>query len=218
SDLVQTSQRSLRGRATTHRGPMRAMRGGGCTVGGASHPQVGGHRPSGSATEGALGSNHVSPETEDTGGLRELPRCNSRRPLRRAGALKDSLESRVRRKSQARFGRGRLEKDCIVQHLAGRLPYYLRGVARSSRRPAMSDLPGRPRRRRQETRQLWTERLARFSASTLSVAAFCAAEGVSPNSLFYWKRRLGTDPSGPAAPVISDGSPTFVPVRLHATA
>jgi len=80
----------------------------------------------------------------------------------------------------------------------------------------MSDLAGRPRRSRHDTRQLWTERLARYSASTLSVAAFCAAEGVSPNSLFYWKRRLGTDPTGAVAPVLSDGAARFVPVRIPA--
>ena len=78
----------------------------------------------------------------------------------------------------------------------------------------MSDLPGRPRRSRSQTRQLWTERLARYSASTLSVAAFCAAEGISPNSLFYWKRRLDTDSAAPPP----EGQPCFVPVRLHETA
>ena len=67
----------------------------------------------------------------------------------------------------------------------------------------MSDLADRPPRSRQATRQLWAERLARFPASGLSVAAFCAAEGVSPSSFLAWKRRLtaaAPDPSPAAAP------------------
>ena len=71
----------------------------------------------------------------------------------------------------------------------------------------MSDTVGRPRRSREATRQLWAERLARFSAAEQSVTAFCAAEGVSPNSFFYWKRQL-------AAPVAPDGGPLFLPVRV----
>lgn len=71
----------------------------------------------------------------------------------------------------------------------------------------MSDPVGRPRRSREATRQLWSERLARFSAAEQSVAAFCAAEGVSPNSFFYWKRQL-------AAPSGTDGGPLFLPVRV----
>ena len=79
----------------------------------------------------------------------------------------------------------------------------------------MSDRAGPPRRSRHDTRQLWSDRLARYSASDLSVAAFCAAEGISPNSLFYWKRRLGAGQAGPAAP---RAEPRFVPVRIHAPA
>jgi transposase len=64
-----------------------------------------------------------------------------------------------------------------------------------------------PRRSREATRQLWAERIARFSAAGQSAAAFCAAEGVSPNSFFYWKRRL-------AAPAAPDTGPVFLPVRV----
>ncbi len=72
----------------------------------------------------------------------------------------------------------------------------------------MSDLVGRPRRSRAATRQFWAERLARFAAADLSIADFCAAEGVSPNSFFYWKRQL-------AAPVPApDPEPLFLPVRV----
>ena len=71
----------------------------------------------------------------------------------------------------------------------------------------MSDPVGRPRRSRDATRQLWAERLARFASAEQSVAAFCAAEGVSPNSFFYWRRQL-------AAPPAADGGPLFLPVRV----
>ena len=76
----------------------------------------------------------------------------------------------------------------------------------------MSDPVGRPRRSREATRQLWAERLARFASAEQSVAAFCAAEGVSPNSFFYWKRQL-------AAPAPStDAPPLFLPVRVSPSA
>ena len=47
-----------------------------------------------------------------------------RRALRWTGAVNDTLESRVRRKSQARFGEGWLEKDYSCErHLADHLLY-----------------------------------------------------------------------------------------------
>jgi transposase len=70
--------------------------------------------------------------------------------------------------------------------------------------------PASPRRSREATRQLWADRLARFAAAEQSVAAFCAAEGVSPNSFFYWKRQL-------AAPAVPDAGPLFLPVRVTPT-
>jgi hypothetical protein len=72
----------------------------------------------------------------------------------------------------------------------------------------MSDPAGRPRRTREATRQLWAERLARFAAADLSVAAFCAAEGVSTNVFFYWKRQLAAPRPQP------DACPLFLPVRV----
>lgn len=76
----------------------------------------------------------------------------------------------------------------------------------------MSDPVGHPRRSREATRQLWAERLARFAKADLSVAAFCAAEGVSVNSFFYWKRQF-------AAPArTNDAEPCFLPIRVHAAA
>jgi hypothetical protein len=71
----------------------------------------------------------------------------------------------------------------------------------------MSD-PASPRRSREATRQLWAERLARFATGGQSAAAFCAAEGVSTNAFFYWKRRL----AGPAT--ATDAGPHFIPLRV----
>lgn len=38
--------------------------------------------------------------------------------------------------------------------------------------------------------QEWTERLARFQKSDLSVARFCQKEGISQASFYQWKRKL----------------------------
>ncbi|MCA9212445.1 MAG: hypothetical protein KDB27_05240 [Planctomycetales bacterium] len=39
--------------------------------------------------------------------------------------------------------------------------------------------------------QEWTQRMQRFDASSLTVAEFCEAEGVSAQSYYHWKRKLG---------------------------
>lgn len=75
----------------------------------------------------------------------------------------------------------------------------------------MSDLPGRPPRSREQTRALWTERLARFPQAGLTVAAFCAAEGISLNSFFYWKKRLDPRTAEPA----DTDPPRLIPIRLQ---
>jgi transposase len=69
---------------------------------------------------------------------------------------------------------------------------------------------------RAAARQLWVERLARFSASGLRPAAFCAAEGVSLPSFYSWKRRLNTEARSPDAEQNSDPQPgpRLLPVRL----
>lgn len=71
----------------------------------------------------------------------------------------------------------------------------------------MSD-PTAPRRSREQTRRLWAERLARFATAEQPVTAFCAAEGVSTNAFFYWKRKLADPAAAPA------GEPRFLPVRV----
>lgn len=38
---------------------------------------------------------------------------------------------------------------------------------------------------------LWRTRLRRYAGSGLSVARFCATEGVSESSFYYWQKKLG---------------------------
>jgi hypothetical protein len=40
-------------------------------------------------------------------------------------------------------------------------------------------------------RQVWEERLGRYRSSGLTVVRFCANEGVSVNTFYYWARRVG---------------------------
>jgi transposase len=77
----------------------------------------------------------------------------------------------------------------------------------------------RTARSRAATRELWMDRLARFPASGLTVAQFCAIEAVSLPSFYFWKRRLAAqtqaatpqDPSG-------DGGLRLLPVKLQPAA
>jgi transposase len=74
--------------------------------------------------------------------------------------------------------------------------------------------PCHPRRSRAATRQAWVERLARFPVSGLSLAQFCANEGVSLPSFYSWRRRLAAQ-----APAADDASaeslgPRLLSVRL----
>ena len=73
----------------------------------------------------------------------------------------------------------------------------------------MSNVRPIPRSRRDSaaTRQLWTDRLKRFRSADQTVAAFCAAEGVSDPTFYLWRRRL-TRTAPPA------DAPTVVPVRI----
>ncbi len=56
-------------------------------------------------------------------------------------------------------------------------------------------------------REEWQRRLARRRTSRLSVAEFCRQEGVSVQSFYYWKRRLG-----PVSAARQQAA--FVPVRI----
>ncbi|QDV42574.1 hypothetical protein Enr13x_24220 [Stieleria neptunia] len=41
-----------------------------------------------------------------------------------------------------------------------------------------------------ENAEIWAERLRRFELADTTVAAFCAAEGVSQPAYYYWRRKL----------------------------
>jgi hypothetical protein len=57
----------------------------------------------------------------------------------------------------------------------------------------------------------WRQRLQRRASSGLTVAAFCAREGVSTASFHAWKRRLAT----PSVLLPQQRPPLFVPLRLE---
>jgi transposase-like protein len=70
--------------------------------------------------------------------------------------------------------------------------------------------------------RLWQQRLQRFERGSLTVAAFCQAESVSPASFYHWRRMLrhGATQSRETAfdRPMSIGGPAFVPVKVVATA
>lgn len=80
--------------------------------------------------------------------------------------------------------------------------------------------PVRPATRsRAATRELWMDRMARFPASGLTVAQFCAIEAVSQHSFYLWKRRLGAPAQATTAQdPSSDRGPRLLPVRLQPAA
>jgi len=55
----------------------------------------------------------------------------------------------------------------------------------------------------------WVERLKRFASANQTVAAFCAAEGVSLSNFYLWRRRLAQSAPSPAVPI-----PTLVPIHV----
>src|SRR5262245_35458793 len=61
---------------------------------------------------------------------------------------------------------------------------------------------------RADVRSPWQQRLQRFAASGLSVAAFCRAEDLPVQSFYYRKRRLSAPPPSQASP------PRLVPAHL----
>jgi hypothetical protein len=65
----------------------------------------------------------------------------------------------------------------------------------------------RPARSRAQTRQVWVERLRRFTDSGASVVAFCQQEGISSHAFYYWKNKLH-----PRA--FQTDQPRLLPVRL----
>ena len=61
-------------------------------------------------------------------------------------------------------------------------------------------------------RREWSERLRRHEASELTVAEFCAEEGVSVPSFYHWKRKLAD-----AKPAVSPAQKSFSFQPLHVT-
>ena len=57
----------------------------------------------------------------------------------------------------------------------------------------------------------WAERLERFAASKQTVAAFCAAEGVSTANFYLWRRRLTQPASAPEGAGLSVVPPRITP-------
>lgn len=57
----------------------------------------------------------------------------------------------------------------------------------------------------------WVERLERFAASNQTVAAFCAAEDISPSNFYLWRRRLAQPAPPPAVVPIRVAPPAPVP-------
>jgi transposase len=73
-------------------------------------------------------------------------------------------------------------------------------------------------RSRTATRQLWMDRLARFPASGLTVAQFCAIEAVSLPSFYFWKRRLAAETQAATPQDPSERGPRLLPVKLKPAA
>jgi hypothetical protein len=72
-------------------------------------------------------------------------------------------------------------------------------------------VPGSSPRSRSDasTTRRWVERLERFAARSLTVAAFCSAEGVSQSNFYLWRRRLAQPVPSPVG-----RAPTVVPIRI----
>ncbi len=78
-----------------------------------------------------------------------------------------------------------------------------------------------------QKRAEWMGRLRRFESGAATVAAFCAAEGVSIASFYQWRAKLGSGESNGdvSASNVQKGArsaaqphhPTFVPVHISAS-
>jgi hypothetical protein len=49
-----------------------------------------------------------------------------------------------------------------------------------------------------QKRREWAERLGRFRSSGMTVARFCASEGVAVNTFYYWSGRAGSAVHSPS--------------------
>ena len=67
----------------------------------------------------------------------------------------------------------------------------------------------RSKRRHFKSEPFWRNLIDCWKSSGQSVAAFCAANHVSPATFYSWRKRLATRGRDTAAP-----APTFAPVRV----
>jgi transposase-like protein len=69
---------------------------------------------------------------------------------------------------------------------------------------------------RDARREVWAERLRRFSQSGLTVAAFCQRDGVSVSSFYQWRRKLDEERGRRRRQTQKNArrSPAFVPVHI----
>lgn len=68
----------------------------------------------------------------------------------------------------------------------------------------------------QKQRQ-WEQRFERYRSGGLTVARFCAKERVSPNTFYYWARRVGSQPVRPGSSQ-ADQTPDEMPNRARLAA
>jgi len=71
----------------------------------------------------------------------------------------------------------------------------------------------RTRRRDPHKERHWRQLLEQWRRSGLSVRAFCAARGLSEQSLYWWRRELAARDRRPAAAPAP--LPHFVPVHVR---
>jgi hypothetical protein len=77
----------------------------------------------------------------------------------------------------------------------------------------------RSARSRAFTREVWMDRLARFPASGLTAAQFCAVEAVSVATFYFWKRRLAAEAkAATAAESGADLGPHLLPIQVPSAA
>lgn len=64
--------------------------------------------------------------------------------------------------------------------------------------------------------QFWSDTIAAFTTSGLSVRAYCLARGLEEKKFYTWRRNLGLSPVARPTPTSASDAPTrpFVPVRL----
>lgn len=67
------------------------------------------------------------------------------------------------------------------------------------------------------TKEIWTERLARWRASGVGLEEFATREGVKPASMKWWRWRLGgaPQPTKPVAPKPRSKKQRFVEVAVE---